>query len=129
MPVALNLAIIPSTSAVLRPAQIAYRKVVKPSGEQVKPPKLIPPATYNRDSTKASKILRVTHAESRDAGGFGGCHLDGHAQGFGATASGQRNNKNKPTKYRGIRDGNADWWMMLMKRHLEKAHAKATPLD
>ena len=35
----------------------------------------------------------------------------------------------KTTKYRGTRDGNADGWMMLMKRHLEKAHAKATPLD
>ena len=36
---------------------------------------------------------------------------------------------NKPTKYEGTRDGNADGWMMLMKRHSEQAHAKATPLD
>ena len=40
-----------------------------------------------------------------------------------------KESKNKPTKYRGTRDGNADGWMMLMKSHLEKAHAKATPLD
>ena len=40
-----------------------------------------------------------------------------------------KESKNKPTKYRGTRDGNADGWMMLMKRHLEKAHPKATPLD
>ena len=37
--------------------------------------------------------------------------------------------KNKPTKYRGTRDRSADGWMMLMKRHLVKAHANATPLD
>ena len=40
-----------------------------------------------------------------------------------------KESKNKPTKYRGTREGNADGWMILMKRHLEKAHAKATPLD
>ena len=40
-----------------------------------------------------------------------------------------KESKNNSTKYRGTRDGNADGWMMLMKRHLEKAHAKATPLD
>ena len=37
--------------------------------------------------------------------------------------------KNKPTLYRGTRDGMIDGWMMLMKSYLEKAHAKATPLD
>ena len=37
--------------------------------------------------------------------------------------------KNIPTKYRGTRDGIIDGWLMLMKRYLEKAHAKATPLD
>ena len=40
-----------------------------------------------------------------------------------------KESKNKPTKYRGTKDGNAGGWMMLMKRHLEKAHAKASPLD
>ena len=37
--------------------------------------------------------------------------------------------KNKPTKYRGTRDGIVDGWLMLMRRYLEKAHAKDTPLD
>ena len=40
-----------------------------------------------------------------------------------------KESKNKPTKYRGTKDGNADGWMMLMKRHLEKAHTRAPPLD
>ena len=40
-----------------------------------------------------------------------------------------KESKNKPTKYRGTKDGNADGWMMLMKRYLEKAHTRATPLD
>ena len=40
-----------------------------------------------------------------------------------------KQSKNKPTKYRRTKDGNADGWMMLMKRHLEKAHTRATPLD
>ena len=31
--------------------------------------------------------------------------------------------------YRGTRVGTADGWMMFMKRHLENAHVKATPLD
>ena len=37
--------------------------------------------------------------------------------------------KNIPTKYRGTRDGIIDGWLILMKRYLEKAHAKDTPLD
>ena len=40
-----------------------------------------------------------------------------------------KESKNKPTKYRGTKDGKAYGWVMLMKLHLEKAHAKATPLD
>ena len=36
--------------------------------------------------------------------------------------------KNKPTKYRGTRDGIVDCWLMLMKRYLQKAHAKDSPL-
>ena len=40
-----------------------------------------------------------------------------------------KESKNKPTKNRGTRDGVANRWMMLMKRHLKKAHGKATPLD
>ena len=40
-----------------------------------------------------------------------------------------KESKNKPTKYRGNKDGNTDGWMMLMKRHLEKAHSRTTPLD
>ena len=35
--------------------------------------------------------------------------------------------KNKPTKYHDTRL--VEGWMMLMKRYLEKAHAKVTPLD
>ena len=37
--------------------------------------------------------------------------------------------RNKPTKSRGTRDGNADGWMILMKRCFEKAHAEDTPLN
>ena len=37
--------------------------------------------------------------------------------------------KNKLVEYRGTRDGIIDGWMMLLKRYLEKAHAKNTPLD
>ena len=37
--------------------------------------------------------------------------------------------KNKPTKYRCMRDRIFDGWRMLMKSYLEKAHATATPLD
>ena len=40
-----------------------------------------------------------------------------------------KESKNKPTKFRGTRDGIVDGWLMLMRRYLEKAHAKDTPLD
>ena len=40
-----------------------------------------------------------------------------------------KESKNKPTKCRGTRDGIVDGWLMLMRRYLEKAHAKDTPLD
>ena len=40
-----------------------------------------------------------------------------------------KESKNNPTKNRGTKEGNDDGWMMLMKRHLEKAHASATLLD
>ena len=39
-----------------------------------------------------------------------------------------KESKIKPTKYRGTKDGNADGWMMLMKRHLEKNTPKQLPL-
>ena len=35
----------------------------------------------------------------------------------------------KINEKRGTRYGNADGCLMLMKRHLEKLHAEATPLD
>ena len=40
-----------------------------------------------------------------------------------------KKNKNKPTKYRGTRDGIVDGWLILMKRYLEKAYGLDTPLD
>ena len=197
-----------------------------PNIEQIKPPKLKPPATYKRDSQKTSKMARILHAESRDVGTdpLTSISFDPYAHGASTTgdyyspASGMttresnyytartntstnqpqqtymdfvprpvatstqrkhstkrmleeeqsemketssptpdtlrtsqrqalaeaistamskglepllaaKESKNKPTKYRGTKNGNADGWMMLMKRHLEKAHPKATPLD
>ena len=222
----------PSTSEAPQPH---YRTVAQHTVEPPRPPKLVPPATYRRDLSKASKMAKVTHTESRDAGTdpmtdppsfdqyargtstSGDFHsaadetntrrtsyytADSSAafrppartqtfrdfvprpvatstqrkvtnkrnleQGKGehsdieempsmaeeapdtprttqrqalaeaiSTAMSKglepllaaKESKNKPTKYRGTRDGNADGWMMLMKRHLEKAHPKATPLD
>ena len=223
---------ITSTSEAPQPH---YRTVAQHTVEPPRPPKLVPPATYRRDLSKASKMAKVTHTESRDAGTdpmtdppsfdqyargtstSGDFHsaadetntrrtsyytADSSAafrppartqtfrdfvprpvatstqrkvtnkrnleQGKGehsdieempsmaeeapdtprttqrqalaeaiSTAMSKglepllaaKESKNKPTKYRGTRDGNADGWMMLMKRHLEKAHPKATPLD
>ena len=222
----------PSTNEAPQPH---YRTVAQHTVEPPRPPKLVPPATYRRDLSKASKMAKVTHTESRDAGTdpmtdppsfdqytrgastSGDFHsaadetntrrtsyytADSSAafrppartqtfrdfvprpvvtstqrkvttkrnleQGKGehsdieempsvaeeapdtprttqrqalaeaiSTAMSKglepllavKESKNKPTKYRGTRDGNADGWMMLMKRHLEKAHPKATPLD
>ena len=226
---------VPSKSAAHQPP---YWTVAQNTAEPARPPKLVPPATYRRDPSKASKMAKVAHAESRDAGTdpmtdppsfdqyAGGATTSGdfHSvanemnemntrrtsyytadssaafrlpartqtfrdfvprpvatstqrkvttkrnleQGKGehsdveempsvaeeapdtprtsqrqalaeaiSTAMSKglepllavKESKNKPTKYRGTRDGNADGWMMLMKRHLEKAHPKATPLD
>ena len=57
-----------SISAVPLPVQTTYRKVAQSSVEQIKPLKLIPPATYRRDPQKTSKMTRVHQAESHDIG-------------------------------------------------------------
>ena len=62
MPVARNLANIPSTSPVPPPIQTTYRKVAQPSEEQVKQPKLTPPATYRKEPTKANKMASNSNA-------------------------------------------------------------------
>ena len=56
---------VPSTSAAPQPP---YRTVEQHTVEPARPPKLVPPATYRRDPSKASKMAKVAHAESRDAG-------------------------------------------------------------
>ena len=67
-PTTLNLKDLPSTSAPPPQTQVTYRKVAQPSAEQFKPGKLIPPATYKRDPTKATKLAKIIHADSRDVG-------------------------------------------------------------
>ena len=53
VPVAKNSAIVLSTSAAPPLMQKPYRKIAQSSGEQTKPPKLIPPA--KRKSTKQAR--------------------------------------------------------------------------
>ena len=68
-PVPLNQVNLPYTSAAApSPAQAIYRKIAQPTVAQVKPPKLVPSATYKRDPAKTSKMAKVIHADSRDAG-------------------------------------------------------------
>ena len=67
-PVQQYLSDLPSTSTAPPPTQATYRKVALPNVEQIKPPKLIPPATYKRDPPKTNKMARILHAESRDVG-------------------------------------------------------------
>ena len=67
-PLAFKLANMHSTCAGPPPTQVTYRKIAQPSGEKVTLPKLKPPATYKKDSTNASKMARVMHAESRVRG-------------------------------------------------------------
>ena len=67
IPVAQNLASMPSTSAVPSPVQTTYTKVAQAKREQAKPPKLIPPAKYKREPTKVKKTARVMHSETRVA--------------------------------------------------------------
>ena len=67
-PPASNQSRLPSTSAAPSPTQTTYREIAQRSVEQTRPPMLIPPATYKRVSTKASKMARAVHAESRDSG-------------------------------------------------------------
>ena len=55
----------PSTKAA---PQTTYRTVAQPTLEKIRPPKLVPPATYKRDPVKISKMAKVARAESRDAG-------------------------------------------------------------
>ena len=66
MSMAPNSANVPYTSPVPPPIQTTYRKVAQPSGEQAKQRKLISPATYKTEPTKAKQMARIMHAESRD---------------------------------------------------------------
>ena len=67
-PMVPHLSELHSTSAAAPPTQATYRKVAQPHNEQVKPLKLIPPATYKRGPQKTNKMAIVIQAESRDAG-------------------------------------------------------------
>ena len=42
--------------------------MTQPNIEQLKPLKLIPPATYKRDPSKTNKMAKVIQTESRDVG-------------------------------------------------------------
>ena len=228
VPMAFHPSNLLSTSAAPLPTQATYRKVAQPNVEQTKPLKLVPPATYKRDLSKANKMARVVRAESCDVGTDPLTSVSFYPFAHGASTTGDyyspasgmttresnyytartntsvnppkqtyvdlvpqpvatstqrkfttkrnleqdhsemeqipktsnatldtlrtsqrqalaeaistamskgleplvaaKESKNKPTKYRGTKDGNADGWMMLMKRHLEKAHARSTPL-
>ena len=219
-PTTLNLNNVPSTSAAPPTTQPTYRKVAQPSIKKIRPAKLIPPATYKRDPTKATKMAKVIQSESRDVGTDPLSSISFDLFTHGASTTGDyyspvsgmttresnyytartsaainppkltyidlvprpvatstqrklttkrnleqdyskmeeaheasnvtpdtprtsqrqalaeaistamskglepllaaKESKNKPTNYRGTKDGNADGWMMLMKRHLEK---------
>ena len=67
-PTTLNLNNLPSTSAPPPPTQVTYRKMAQPSAKQIRPAKLIPPATSKRDPIKATKMAKMILADSRDVG-------------------------------------------------------------
>ena len=227
-PLVSHLSNLPSTSAAPPPPPATYRKVAQPNIEQLKPSKLIPPATYKRDPPKTNKKAKFIQTESRDVGTdpLTSISFDPYANGASTTGNyhspaskmttkesnyytartntstnqpkqayvdliprpvatgtqrkfttkrvleqdqsemgetpgtsnatpdtprtsqrkalaetistarskglepllAAKESKNKPTKYRGTKDGYAEGWMMLMKRHLEKTHAKANLL-
>ena len=118
------------TSAITHPPRLTSRDII---------PK--PASTSTQRKVNAKRNLDPEQGETEDAVEMKDAspdtprtqpsrsNLDGHFQGFGSAASGQRSKKLSIEKYRGARDGNAEGWMMLRKRQLEKAHAKATPLD
>ena len=67
-PMVPHLSSLPFTSTDPPPTQTTYRKVAQTNIEQVKPLKLIPPATYKRNPPKTNKMARVIQTESRDVG-------------------------------------------------------------
>ena len=88
VPTTLNLNDVPSTTAPTPPIQVTYRKVAQRSAEQTRPAKLISPATYRRDPTKATKMAKIIHADSRDAGTdplIGASSFDPFARGVSTT--------------------------------------------
>ena len=120
VPVALNPANVPSTneSSIQQPTNrevVQRQSRTKPDQRNLNPETVEDAAKSNTPNTMHGQALAeaITTAMSKGL----------------EPLLAAKEAKNIPTKYRGTRDGIIDGWLMLMKRYLEKAHAKDTPLD
>ena len=120
VPVALNPANVPSTneSSIQQPTNrevVQRQSRTKPDQRNLNPETVEDAAKSNTPNTIHGQALAeaITTAMSKGL----------------EPLLAAKEAKNIPTKYRGTRDGIIDGWLMLMKRYLEKAHAKDTPLD
>ena len=120
VPVALNPANVPSTneSSIQQPTNrevVQRQSRTKPDQRNLNPETVEEAAKGNTPNTIHGQALAeaITSAMSKSL----------------EPLLAAKEAKNIPTKYRGTRDGIIDGWLMLMKRYLEKAHAKDTPLD
>ena len=120
VPVALNPANVPSTneSSIQQPTNrevVQRQSRMKPDQRNLNPETVEDAAKSNTPNTIHGQALAeaITTAMSKGL----------------EPLLAAKEAKNIPTKYRGTRDGMIDGWLMLMKRYLEKAHAKDTPLD
>ena len=120
VPVALNPANVPSTneSSIQQPTN---REVVQRQSRTKPDQRNLNPETVE-DAAK-SNIPKTIHGQA-----LAEAITTAMSKGLEPLLA-AKEAKNIPTKYRGTRDGIIDGWLMLMKRYLEKAHAKDTPLD
>ena len=120
VPVALNAANVPSTSAFSTQPPTNREVVQRQSG--TKPDKRnLNPETV--EEAAKGNTLNTIHEQA-----LAEAIITAMSKGLEPLLA-AKEAKNKPTKYRGTRDGIIDGWLVLMKRYLEKAHSKDTTLE
>ena len=119
VPVALNAANVPSTNAFSTQPPTNREVVLRQSGTKPDQRNLYPETV---EEAANGNTLNTIHRQA-----LAEAITTAMSKGLEPLLA-AKEAKNIPTNYRGTRDGIMDGWLMLMKRYLEKAHAKDTPL-
>ena len=105
-------------------------RALSSSNDQLRP---LAPSTQRKTISKRNLNLETVDGSAKD-NVANAIHSQALAEALSTAMSkglepllAAKKTKNKPTKDRGTRDGKVVSWLMLLKRYLEKAHAKDIP--